>query len=1732
FELVLPLITSTILASIYSSTYKSGTPQEQPTPGYHPPVEYKQATFDFIKALASIPTEFYRNHTVPILYTPINEFTKNMTEEMNQVIRSLLKFEYEKPIHFTGFINEDEMVAAYLNSTRYNPDYKPIAGIVFFTEILQHDSKQQLEKNIRYKIRVSKIYSEDTTKMFPMKSSPAPFDHDTNYRFHFAPLQILINEAYLNLVARNQSKERLQTANFFAFKLPYPRYMVKPKTAVTVVDQIPLIVVFGFIVTSPIIVKRLADEKISRCREMFRLMGLSDWVYWGSTFVNYFVIYIFQAMVLTIIYMTKFNGINALINYASWFVIFISFIIYGIQFIMQAMMLSIPFSKPVFGVIITVIYWMVSYMLPVYFLDPSVSTNIDVRATDFGRVMSCLLPNMALHFTFRVVSQKEVYGSRSDFANLFEEVAVFGSLSHGLIILMMLLSTFISGLLIWYLEAVWPWQYGVPKPFYFPCLPSFWCKKLVQIEPIAIEKEKNEKFFERQLDSSEVAICVKDLCKHFGVGVKRKTAINNASLSINYGQITVLLGHNGAGKTTLMNIITGILTPSSGTVFVNGYDVGCDTKAARESISLCPQHNVLYDELSVMEHLKLYAAIKGTEWSSINQEISSVLDQVRLMEKRNVASCTLSGGMKRKLSLAIALIGNTKIVILDEPTSGMDPDARRTVWDLLQSVRRHRTILLTTHYMEEADALGDRIAIMADGEVKCCGTPMFLKRAFGGGYQLRIAKGSDFKKESFERILRNFFADASIVNEIYTEIVYDLEDGRNNESDSTKVFTEFFETFEIQKEDFGIASCGLSVTTIEDVFLRVNSMSDELKNSNTMSNLSEIQAKPLNNTIDQYSVDASESFLVKLNGNFLFLQQLKGLMIKRFQFSSRYLPMIIFQLIVPSLIFMLLLYLDWRLKRKDNGSTNLYLDLREMYGSTITFYQPLEEVSNLTAFSQYYEATSKNEAASTFFIPKEFDPNKVLINKTEEISVNEYIRTYIIGATANYSRNELFTTGRIYNAWYNNEALHSLPASINTLYNAILKEIVNSNSSEYSIGVSVEPFPTYDSFNYDQFYILIGLQAMWSVIVPLSLPFLAASYVLFPIHERASKSKLLQLMTGLYASVYWLINFIFDISTHFICCFLIFSIFAMMDINRIFFGHTDSSFALFTLLFLFGFTSIPMAYTFSFLPKKASTGFAVIVILLLVCGVIVSIVDFVLLIVVAGKVISQSVYDFISSIFRIFPIMSMTKGVLKLYLMSTSIFFCNRIPLKMLDGLCDHINEDNKLFGCCTGIFSSLGFVINLKIFLGKCEAVDKCYKYENPWQWGSKGILDEVALLIVAGITFFIILTLLESDFARLSYQFFGNRFKKLNIIQTYKRELNMEEASVTMYSNSEQMEDSDVLAEKRRVEEILRNSFFDEEAFIVSNLTKKFKNLVAVNGLTFGVHNQECFGLLGVNGAGKTSTFRMLVGDLLPSEGNAFCAKYDLRTSLKHFQQQIGYCPQYDALLGKLTGTETLYLFGRLRGISECELKSKVEELIIMTDLSRYADKRTETYSGGNQRKLSLAIALIGSPRLLFLDEPSSGVDPSARRKIWRTLAYIRNHYGCSIVLTSHSMDECEALCGRIAIMVNGEFKCLGNFQHLRSKFGQGFTLRIKAKRDNLNSEYISSLKNYIEQIIPSAILKDRNETILEYHVTDTQMRWSSLFRAMADVKENFDLEDFTISDTTLEQIFILFARQQQQV
>lgn len=384
-----------------------------------------------------------------------------------------------------------------------------------------------------------------------------------------------------------------------------------------------------------------------------------------------------------------------------------------------------------------------------------------------------------------------------------------------------------------YLNQVVPREFGVPKH------PLFCFRKHREV-PVFNESELAESFTadlqgedravkeerEKVLSLSPPythPLVVKNLTKVYkGVGGKpAKVAVNKMSLHIAEGEVFGLLGPNGAGKTTLISMLTGLYKPDGGSAWVSGFDIRDQLEDVQLYMGVCPQFDILWPELTVKEHLLFYARLKGSAPDVEEQAVSSAMRDVFLTSFAHLKASQLSGGMRRRLSVAIALVGSPKIIFLDEPTTGLDPENRRQLWDILAKCKADKAMVLTTHSMEEADVLCNRLAIVSQGVLRCIGPQAVLKALYGGGYHLfvNVRKMDSFEEagrvlEEVKDFVRKKLPEAVLTSEFHGNLVYQVPVA------SCRV-SYVFKEFEGNKEAVGIADWGISQSSLEDVFLRV-----------------------------------------------------------------------------------------------------------------------------------------------------------------------------------------------------------------------------------------------------------------------------------------------------------------------------------------------------------------------------------------------------------------------------------------------------------------------------------------------------------------------------------------------------------------------------------------------------------------------------------------------------------------------------------------------------------------------------------------------------------------------------------------------------------------------------------------------------------------------------------------------------------------------------------------------
>ncbi|KAL0477482.1 hypothetical protein AKO1_008212 [Acrasis kona] len=412
---------------------------------------------------------------------------------------------------------------------------------------------------------------------------------------------------------------------------------------------------------------------------------------------------------------------------------------------------------------------------------------------------------------------------------------------QSLLYLLMNITLFV--VLAWYFDNIF--QMPRKAPWFF-LQPSYWGLNWggVRSNEVADQDQINEMSLDAQneMDKSlsigehdaKNYLQVLNLTKIYDLNIFKKIAaaitkksnsfkaISNMYLSIQTGQCLCLLGHNGAGKTTLVNILTGLIRETSGHVNVLGLSLQSNIEQVRRLLGCCPQHDVLFGELTPSQHLQLFAELKGVPHHAIKDALDQALHMVELYDRRNDRCSGFSGGMKRRLSLAISCIGDPQILFLDEPTTGLDPLTKRKVWDLIKVMKKDRIVVLTTHSMSECDYLSDRIAVMADGKIKCLGDSLNLKNRFGEGYRITIVVADS---NHIESVVKS-------ISQIMTQDQLELNAQNSNSlkytiKDQSHVPV-LMDQIESKKIPY-IKDWSLSHASLEDVFLSVTKMAQEEK---------------------------------------------------------------------------------------------------------------------------------------------------------------------------------------------------------------------------------------------------------------------------------------------------------------------------------------------------------------------------------------------------------------------------------------------------------------------------------------------------------------------------------------------------------------------------------------------------------------------------------------------------------------------------------------------------------------------------------------------------------------------------------------------------------------------------------------------------------------------------------------------------------------------------------------
>ncbi|XP_036853988.2 retinal-specific phospholipid-transporting ATPase ABCA4 isoform X3 [Manis javanica] len=1613
------------------------------------------------------------------------------------------------------------------------------AGVVFPD---MYPWTSSLPPHVKYKIRMDIDVMEKTNKIKDRYWDSGPrADPVEDFRYiwgGFAYLQDMVEQG----ITRSQAQAEVPVGIYLQ-QMPYPCF-VDDSFMIILNRCFPIFMVLAWIYSVSMTVKSIVLEKELRLKETLKNQGVSNAVIWCTWFLDSFSI-----MSMSIFLLTIFITHGRILHYSNPFILFLFLLAFSTATIMQCFLLSTFFSKASLAAACSGVIYFTLYLPHILCFAWQ-----DRMTADLKMAVSLLSP-VALGFGTEYLVRFEEQGLGLQWSNIGKSPMEGDDFSFLMSVKMMLLDAALYGLLAWYLDQVFPGDYGTPLPWYFLLQESYWLggegcstreeRALERTEPITEEMEDpehpegmNDSFFERELPGLVPGVCVKNLVKIFEP--YSRPAVDRLNISFYENQITALLGHNGAGKTTTLSVLTGLLPPTSGTVLIGGKDIETSLNAVRQSLGMCPQHNILFHHLTVAEHILFYAQLKGKSWEEARLQMEAVLEDTGLHHKRNEEAQDLSGGMQRKLSVAIAFVGDAKVVVLDEPTSGVDPYSRRSIWDMLLKYRSGRTIIMSTHHMDEADLLGDRIAIISQGRLYCSGTPLFLKNCFGTGFYLTLVR----KMKDIQSQRRGCEGTCSCTTNGF----------------SVRCPAHVDELIPEQVLDGGTQQ------NKDNVSLRHSCLGPREKASEHPRGSAR---EPAAHQEGQPSPHGRGQRLH--TGARLLVQHVQALLVKRFHHTARSRKDFLAQIVLPATFVFWALMLSIIIPPFGEYPA---LTLHPwIYGQQYTFFsmdQPGSEqlaaladvllnkpgfgnrclkeewlleypcgnstpwktpsVSpNVTHLFQKQNWTADNpspscrcssrekltmlpecpEGAGGLPPPQRTQRSTEILQDLTGRNVSDFlVKTYpaLIRSSlkSKFWVNEqryggISIGGKLPGLPITGEALIGFLSNLGQIMNVSGGPMTREASKEMS--AFLKHLETEDNikvwFNNKGWHALVSfLNVAHNAVLRASLhgdrdpEEYGITVISQPLNlTKEQLSEITVLTSSVDAMVAICVIFAMSFVPASFVLYLIQERVKKAKHLQFVSGVSPTTYWLTNFLWDMMNYTVSVALVvgiFMGFQKKAYTSpnnLPALVALLMLYGWAV----------IPMMYPASFLFDVPSTAYVALSCANLFIGV-----NSSAITF-------ILD-----LFEDNKTLLRFNAMLRKL-LVIFPHFCLGRglidlalSQAVTDVYARfgeehsSNPFQWELIG--KNLAAMAVEGVVY-LLLTLL------FQHHFFLTRW----IAVTTKEPIIDE--------------DDDVAEERQRI----LSGGNKTDILSLNELTKIYSSTSspAVDRLCVGVRPGECFGLLGVNGAGKTTTFRMLTGDTTVTSGDATVGGKSILTNISDVHQSMGYCPQSDAVDDLLTGRENLYLYARLRGVPGEEIERVANWSIQSLGLSLYADCLAGTYSGGNKRKLSTAIALIGCPPLVLLDEPTTGMDPQARRMLWNTIVSIIRE-GRAVVLTSHSMEECEALCTRLAIMVKGAFQCLGTIQHLKYKFGDGYivTMKIKSPKDDLLPD-LNPVEQFFQGNFPGSVQRERHYNMLQFQVSSSSL--ARIFQLLISHKDSLLIEEYSVTQTTLDQVFVNFAKQQ---
>ncbi|KAL6611966.1 hypothetical protein U3516DRAFT_550548, partial [Neocallimastix sp. 'constans'] len=1462
--------------------------------------------------------------------------------------------------------------------------------------------------------------------------------------------QYIINQSIIKTLSPNS-----QNFDISYTLLDRPSFNEKKKEN-NVQDLVPLFMLFYYVPCICNLLVLLVVEKESKIKESLVIIGLNKSVFWISWALTYTVIILLSSILVTTIIVLYKQYV-----YIHWSVLIVLLTIYGLSCCSFSFVLSTIISKSKTATTVGVMT--IVLIFGIYFLDTYIK-NIST----LHNILMFIFSPMALLSLF---NQLMVYDSQRILINIYN-IFSKSDLRNSLIALFFSFMLYL--IIAIYFDNVLPQGNNFHKKWHF-FITDFFKNKKQKIMDSRHDNTFNPYIQEDPKDQKKT-VQIKNIRKIFKVKGESIEILQNINFNAYYNEIFAILGHNGAGKTTLMNIMTGIISSTSGEIY--------------------------YDNIPIS-----------------GNETEVLLKNIDLLSKKNNFPKELSGGQRRKLCITLAFLGSPKYVFLDEPTTGLDPYSRKNIWELLLEKKEGRTIFVTTHYMDEADLLADRKMIISNGKISCLGSSLFLKQQFNMNYSIDINCKDIRDGLLTDKIIDKFCPGSANTKSIYNTNRQSTENRFNRPENEnldyiisyllpikySKNFKYIFDNMNkiIKNHNNSIKKFSLTAPTLEELFINLENHKESQPQYQKA-----INTRMINLNSDEIGlVEGKESFFNMKNNNNKrsSLQQILAIVKLRLKIFLRNKTFAFIYTLLPILLSIFSIYL-------------FSLILKQHSPDVVITHKPLNISPLLYENEKWFKEANITSPVSDYINT---------IESMNQLNMNTIDYSKDISISSGKDTSNLNYVGGFY-GYNENQNLHFIiyrnitnsfvvPISINLISNAILEK----NNINKRISVNYHPMNEYNAYysiedKEQHFNIVMETEKQNKEILVITCISLCISLCIsvfgpYTVKEREDGITHQLFLNGTKRINYWISVIISDS----ICISvpMIIIIFAGYLNNISIFSPDIILFTLaMSIAWIFGCLLHQYVVSYFFrMYEKAST-------VIVVLNPILSIVFSIAIMSLANS--NHTVfYDDIDTIKDIELKKNLKKARNILYIIYA-------ILILFIPDVFRYRDKFSILIIIFISVIVLYGIIL---IFLEKLnqKRIHKTNEYLPEERKGKDKMIENGPKDVL-------------NEWKRvkqlLNYQQNNIELKIFELNKDFlmkSKDVNkrmVENKNKSNYSNKiidESKKNGKFKNRNKGKSKKNRNAFEKmDNRLIYDEKKKRYINRI-VDDVTFGVSRGECLGLLGPNGAGKTTSISMITGLLSHTHGVIKYGEKNLNET-KFGDLSLGYCAQYDSLWELLTVKETIEFYLSICGYPRRDIPRYTKELIEACGIEIHTNKKICEISGGTKRKLSLIIVICSLPKYLILDEPSAGMDPFTRRYMWKLISRLKNTYNTATILTSHSTEEAEALCDRIAILIKGRLVCIDTPKSIKMNHSNTYTLEVFTTDPEFFEEKYVKEQNLFGL---SSNEKYDVETSMNYQKYSVKIRIeniANIFSVMEYAKEHNIISQYNFGQYSLEQVFIDFVNQ----